>query len=262
MFNGKKADFLLAPGMPGLFMFVTLDGTISAWNPGVSPTTAVVKVNNASKGAVYTGATIGEVGEKEMIFVANFYSRRIEAYDASFNPVALSEERFDDDQIPQDFAPFNIQGIGPNLYVTYAKQNAAKNFPIGGEGLGYVDVYSQRGRLLARLEHGDWFNAPWGVVLTPENFGEFSHTVLIGNFLGSGTIAAFNPVTGRFLGNLLNPTGTTLEIGAGLWALRFGNGTGSGPANSLFFTAGPQGVNGLFGTLTPIASELGEADEQ
>jgi uncharacterized protein (TIGR03118 family) len=82
-------------------------------------------------------------------------------------------------------------------------------------------------------------DAPWGVVLTPADFGEFSHTLLIGNFRG-GTVAAFNPVTERFLGNVLNPDGTTLTID-GLWALGFGAGTGgaSGPGNTLFFTAGP-----------------------
>jgi uncharacterized protein (TIGR03118 family) len=102
------------------------------------------------------------------------------------------------------------------------------------------------------------------------DFGEFSHTQLVGNFRG-GTIAAFNPITGTFLGNVLNPDGTTLNID-GLWALGFGAGninfadhtkdSSSGSGNVLFFTAGPDAeTNGLFGTLTPIASELGEDDE-
>jgi hypothetical protein len=49
----------------------------------------------------------------------------------------------------------------------------------------------------------------------------------------------------------------------GLWALRFGNDGKAGPATTLFFTAGPNDeLNGLLGTLTPIASEKAEADEQ
>jgi uncharacterized protein (TIGR03118 family) len=115
---------------------------------------------------------------------------------------------------------------------------------------------------LQRLQHGHWFNGPWGIVLSPADFGEFSHTILVGNF-GAGTIAAFNPVTGRWLGNMRAPDGSTLHID-GLWALNFGAGNAtSGPANALFFTAGPDDEShGLFGTLTPIPSELNEGDEQ
>jgi uncharacterized protein (TIGR03118 family) len=260
VFNGSPTDFLVN-GQPALFIFVSEDGTISAWNPKVNETSAL-KVNKPSKDAVYKGATIAEVYGKKYLFVTNFHSGRIEKYDSYFGRVSMSEELFDDDQLPPGFAPFNIQGIGPNIYVTYAKQDAAKHDDVHGPGLGYVDVYSPEGRLLQRLQHGSWFNGPWGLVLAPADFGEFSHTVLVGNF-GAGTIAAFNPVTGRFLGNMRTPEGSVLKID-GLWALNFGAGdTKSGPANSLFFTAGPDDEsNGLFGALTPIASELSENDEQ
>ena len=161
---------------------------------------------------------------------------------------------FHDDDIPRGFAPFNIQGIGPNLYVTYAKQDGTQHDDVPGAGLGFVNVFGTRGQLLARLQHGPWLNAPWGVVQAPAYFGEFSHSVLIGNF-GAGTIAAFNAVTGQFLGNVLNPDGSTLAID-GLWGLGFGNGGASGPGNTLFFTAGPNDEsNGVFGTLVPIAAE-------
>jgi len=265
MFNGSPTDFLLAPRMPAIFLWVTEDGTVQGWNPGVKPTTAVIEVDNSrvpnpTNGAVYKGATIAEIDGKKFILAANFRSGRVDAFDTDFEQETISEEKFEDDHIPHGFAPFNVQGYGPNIYVTYARQNAAKHDPVGGAGLGFVDVFSSKGRLLARLEHGDWFNAPWGVVLTPADFGEFSHTLLVGNFRG-GTVAAFNPLTGHFLGNVLNPNGSTLNID-GLWALGFGNGANSGPGNTLFFTAGPDNeTNGLFGTLTPVASELGEDDE-
>jgi hypothetical protein len=62
-------------------------------------------------------------------------------------------------------------------------------------------------------------------------------------------------VTGEFLGNVLNPDGSTLTIG-GLWGLAFGNGGASGPGNTLFFTAGPNDeANGVFGMLMPVATE-------
>jgi uncharacterized protein (TIGR03118 family) len=273
MFNGSATDFLLAPGKRAIFIFVTEDGTVSGWNPGVQPTTAVIKVDNsqtpdAKNGAVYKGATIAEIDGKRFILAANFRSGRVDVFDTNFKQVRLSggdegddNAAFADERVREGFAPFNVQAIGPNIYVIYAKQDAPRHDPVGGAGFGFVDVFNTHGRLLQRLQHGDWLNAPWGVVLTPGNFGEFSHTILVGQFRG-GTIAAYNPVTGRFMGNVLNPDGTTFT-NSGLWALQFGAGNAnSGPATTLFFTAGPDGeVNGLFGTLTPVAAELGEADE-
>ncbi len=98
-------------------------------------------------------------------------------------------------------------------------------------------------------------------MLTPANFGVFSHAILVGNFLG-GNIAAFNPLTGRFIGNIEDATGSAVNID-GLWALVFGNGGASGPGSTLFFTAGPDHeTNGLFGTLTPVTSELQADDVQ
>jgi uncharacterized protein (TIGR03118 family) len=268
MFNGSPTDFLLAPKAPAIFIFVTEDGTVQGWNPGVNPASAVIVVDHsqvpdAANGAVYKGATIAEIDGRRFILAANFRSGRIDVFDSTFRQVRLDEDAFDDERIPRDFAPFNVQGVGPNIYVTYAKQDAARHDPVkpGDPGDGFVDVFSSHGRLLQQLEHGEWFNAPWGVVWATPNFGEFGNTILIGNFRGSN-ISAFNPVTGRFLGNMMNPNGTTLAID-GLWALRFGNDGNAGPATTLFFTAGPNDeLNGLLGTLTPIASEKAEADEQ
>jgi uncharacterized protein (TIGR03118 family) len=79
--------------------------------------------------------------------------------------------------------------------------------------------------------------------------------LLVGNFLG-GNIAAFNPLTNQFFGDVQRPDGSTLTID-GLWSLVFGGGGMSGPGDTLFFTAGPNNeTNGLFGTLTPVAAEL------
>ena len=268
MFNGNSANFHLPNGKSARFIFVTEDGTVQGWAGGASAT--IVADNSvkpsAAEGAVYKGATIAEIGGKEYILAANFRSGRVDVFDSTFKQVRLRGEAFggeaeDEDSANEGFAPFNIQGIGPNIYISYAKQDAAKHDPVGGAGLGFVDVFSNAGRRLQRLQHGMWFNAPWGIALAPSNFGEFSHTILVGNFRG-GTIAAFNPLTGRFMGNVLNPDGSELKID-GLWALEFGNGSGAGPAQTLFFTAGPNNEkDGLFGTLTPIDDEQNEADEQ
>ena len=265
MFNGSPTDFLLAPGKQAIFIFVTEDGTIQGWNPGVSPNT-VTKVDHsqvpdAANGAVSKGSTIAEINGQKFILAANFRSGRIDAFDSNFQQVQLGDDAFKDGNLPDGFAPFNVQGLGHNIYVTYAKQDAARHDPIGGAGLGFVDVYNSHGLLLQQLQHTASMNAPWGVVWAVQNFGEFSNTILVGQFRG-GNVSAFNPVTGHFLGNMLNPDGTTLTID-GLWALRFGNGGNSGLGSTLFFTAGPNGEkDGLLGTLLPIAAEKAEADEQ
>jgi uncharacterized protein (TIGR03118 family) len=267
MFNGSPTDFLLVPGKPAIFIFVTEDGTVQGWNPGIALNNTIIKVDhsqvpNAANGAVYKGSTIAEIDGHKFILAANFRSGRIDVFDTNFKQVQISEEAFDDDDLREDgFAPFNVQGLGPNIYVTYAKQDAARHDPVGGAGLGFVNVFNSHGRRIQHLQHGPWMNAPWGVVWATQHFGEFTNTILIGQFRG-GTVAAFNPVTGRFLGNMLNPDGSTLNID-GLWALRFGNSGAAGPGTTLFFTAGPgHEVNGLFGTLTPVAAEKGEDDEQ
>jgi uncharacterized protein (TIGR03118 family) len=266
LYNGSTTNFLLAPGKPAVFIFATEDGTIQGWNSGVNATTAIIEVDNSqvpnkNYGAVYKGATIAEIGGSEYILAANFRTGRIDVFDSTFKPVNIPGELFREDEIPRGFAPFNVQGVGPNIYVTFAQQDSAKHDPVGGAGLGFVVVFDGHGKHIAHLEHGDWLNAPWGVVEAPADFGEFSHALLIGNFRG-GTIAAFNPRTGRFMGNVLNADGSTVNID-GLWALAFGNGGSSGPGSTLFFTAGPDNeTNGLFGTLTPVTAELQEDDEQ
>ena len=262
MFNGSPTDFVLANGKAAAFIWVTEDGTVDAWNGGAKAT-VMFPPPNKSTDAVYKGATIVEIGGKRYLLVANFHSGELEMFDSAFHQVDVPKHMFRDQKIKKGFAPFNVQGIGPNVVVTYAKQDEDAMDDAPGAGLGFVDVFRADGELLLRLEHGDWMNAPWGVALAPGDFGEFSHALLVGNF-GDGTIMAFNPVSGDFLGNMLTPAGAKVAID-GLWALSFGNDSRkpSGPANTLFFTAGPNmESDGLFGTLTPIASELNEGDEQ
>ena len=254
----------------GLFIFVSLDGTISAWNPNVSFTMAIQKVPG-STASVLTGVTIAQIGNNRFLYVADLRKGEITVYDTTFKQVELSEKAFHEDHVPPGFAPFNVQNIGNNLYVAYAKQNKAKNFveiPFHA-GQGFVDVFSPEGRLLMRLQHGDWFNAPWGLTLAPSDFGTFSHKVLVGQF-GSGEILAFDAVTGLFEGKLQDQTDAVISIGGpgALWALAFGIGapnldTAHQAANTLFFTAGPNFPNGgLFGTLTPVGTDLTQGSDQ
>jgi uncharacterized protein (TIGR03118 family) len=264
VFNGSN-DFDVAPGMPAAFIFVSLDGTVSAWNPGVNPVNAIQKVPGSNT-SVFTGATIAQIGRNSFLYVADLESGEIKVYNTNFKSVHLDDRAFDDDRVPPGFAPFNVQNIGGNLYVAYAKQNKTKTFVDFGAGLGFVDVFSPEGRLLMRLEHGPWFNAPWGLTLAPSDFGAFSHKVVVGQF-GSGEILAFDAITGRFEGKFNDKDNKVIVIN-GLWALAFGDGVAASdppnqPDNALFFTAGPNmGQDGLFGTLTPVAAELTQGNDQ
>ncbi len=203
---------------------------------------------------------------KRFLYVSNFRAGTVEVYDTHFKQVHLGSDAFtvnadhdgdDDDgagQIPQGFAPFNVQNIGDSLFVTYAKQNATRHDNVDGDGLGFVEIFSPEGKNIGHLEHGSFLNAPWGVVWTPRDFGAFSNMILVGNF-GSGWVAAFNGFTHKFEGFVKNPDNSLLTID-GLWSLTFGNGATAGPSTTLFFSAGPDHEqHGLFGTLTPVDAE-------
>jgi uncharacterized protein (TIGR03118 family) len=251
VFNGSPTDFLIAPGKSAIFIFATEDGTISGWAGGQN---AVLVVDNSDNGgsdsAVYKGATSAEINGKKFLYVTNFRSAKVEVYDTNFKRVHLDEEAFEAEGVPRGFAPFNVQNVGGTLFVTYAKQDAPRHDPVGGDGLGYVELFTPSGRHIGHLEHGDWFNAPWGVVWTTRDFGEFSNAILVGNFR-SGWIAAFNGFTHKFIGWVRNPDDSLVTID-GLWSLTFGNDAGAGLANTLYFTAGINNEqNGLFGTLAP-----------
>jgi uncharacterized protein (TIGR03118 family) len=280
IFNGTT-DFALAANNPAAFIFATKNGTISAWGPPFTPITpnsagvgqslAVNKVDESKNGAVFTGLTWVEKDGDHFLLAANFGQNRIEVFDKNYKRVRISEELFNDERIPREFAPYNVQAVGATVVVAYAKQNSTKTAADDscGEQCGFVDVFTAGGRLILRLEDGPWLQAPWGVALAPQDFGFFSHDLLIGNRFG-GTIAAFDTVTGHFLGNLLEASGAPIAI-SGLWGLEFDN-RGSNEAGSaaspsagpaLFFAAGINGyADGLFGTLTPVAAELNAEDHE
>src|SRR5262249_58386643 len=84
---------------------------------------------------------------------------------------------FADAGIPAGFAPFGIQEIGGNLFVTYAKQDADAEDDVHGQGLGLVDEYDTNGVLLRRVVTRGPLNAQWGLALAPTaqaDFGRFS----------------------------------------------------------------------------------------
>ena len=161
--------------------------------------------------------------------------------------------------------PFAIHNLQGNLYVSFGKRNADRNFVAPGRGQGIVSVFDANGRFLRRINGGSSLNAPWGMAIAPANFGRFSNRLLIGNF-GDGTIQAFDVASGRRVGALRTPQGTRVVIPI-LWGMAFGNGILRQPTNVLFFAAGPNfGSGGLYGRISatrpePGALELAEDED-
>jgi uncharacterized protein (TIGR03118 family) len=258
VFNPTPDGFVVSRhgvSAPARFLFATEDGTIAGWNPAVDPARAVIAVDRSTvtdragdHGAEYKGLALVSTPAGKLLYATNFRFGTIEVFDTSFHLV----NSFTDPTVPAGFAPFGIHNIGGNLYVTFAKQDAAKQDDDAGPGNGFVDVFAPDGALLQRLASQGPLNSPWAVTLAPAAFGAFGGDILVGNF-GDGRINAFNPATGQFLGQL-RTHGGPITI-SGLWGLRFPAGSLNVTPNALYFTAGPNDeADGLLGDIVPAQS--------
>jgi uncharacterized protein (TIGR03118 family) len=234
MVANSTTDFVISGGGgtgPAVFIFDTLDGTISGWNGG---TDAVIKVNRSKLHASYTGLAMGFFNGAYYLYAADNVNRRVDMFDANFKFVMS----FTDPKATQP--PFNVQNINGYLYVTFGT--------IGGKG-GRVDIFGTGGHLITRILSTK-FDGPWGLALAPPNFGIFSSALLVGN-LNDGTINAYDYRTHALLGPLKDSSGAIVIDG--LWALTFGSDgakDANGQTNQLFFSAGPKKyLDGLFGVI-------------
>jgi len=247
-------SFNVATGKPAVFIFVGEDGGISGWNPGVDATHAILTVKHPDS-AIYKGVALAQSATGPRLYVTNFKSGQVEMYDGNFKPVGPRRvNQFHIPGLDQNWAPFGIQSVGGNVVVTFAHRLPGQDDEDDGPGLGWVGVFDTEGNLLVTLEHGDFINAPWGIAMSPSDFGAFSHRLLIGNF-GDGWIHAYNAFTGKHEGALLDQNGQPIAID-GLWGLSFGNNAKAGASNALYFSAGPNHESqGLFGNLVPVAGD-------
>jgi uncharacterized protein (TIGR03118 family) len=264
VFNGSSG-FVVTNGTASgasRFLFATENGVIAGWAPNVDLTHAMRAVDNSAGGAIYKGLALSAGGSGQLLYASDFFNARVDVFDSSFQPVTLPAGAFTDPRLPVGYAPFGIQAIGGDIYVTYAKQNADRDEEVTGQGLGFVDVYDPNGRLLRRVASRGQLNAPWGLALAPAGFGGFGGALLVGNF-GDGHINGYDPVVGGSLGSLRGVDGKPVEID-GLWGLAFGNGLLHQPVDTLFFAAGPDDEeHGLYGRLDPIAgSDDHDGDDQ
>jgi uncharacterized protein (TIGR03118 family) len=237
VFNGTTG-FNLPNNSPAHFIFDTLNGTIDGWNGG---STAIQMVS--TPGAVYTGLAMATSGGSSYLYAADS-TGQIRVFNSSFAPTTLAGN-FTDPNAVAGYTPFNIQLIGNDLYVTYARltpQGAA----LSG---GYVDVFDTSGDFLSRLSSGGALFAPWGITLAPAGFGSYGNDLLVGNF-GNGEILAYNPANGDYLGTLDGMNGQPL-VNDNLWALDFRTGGTGVNTDALYFTAGINNqADGLFGEIT------------
>jgi len=225
-------------------------GTIAAWSDltlGNLDMGAETMVDNGPAGAVYTGLALAKNGSADFLYATDFHNARIDVFDSSFKP-ATAAGGFVDPALPAGYAPFGIQAVGDQLYITYAPQQGPQNqHEMVGPGLGLVDLFGADGTLVRRVATGGVLNAPWGIALAPANFGQFGKDLLIGNF-GDGTINAFDPVTGQFIDSLRDASGKPLSI-PGLWGIAFGNSL-LAVSNWLYFAAGINDrADGLYGRI-------------
>jgi len=259
VFNTDSTGFKVTDGThtaSSLFMFVSEDGGIYGWAPTVGTTpppshvAELVKDNSAS-GTVYKGMAIAKLPDGSTdVYATDFHNNKIDVYNDQWGVATLTGS-FQDHQVHKGYAPFNIQNVGGNLVVTYAKQDDIAHDDVAGAGNGFVAVFDANGNLLEHFHHSNALNSPWGVAMAPKDaaWGPLGGDYLIGQF-GSGQIAIYKP-DGKFAGLLEGADDKPVMID-GLWALTFGGGNvKNGSTDTLFFTAGPQGEShGLFGSLT------------
>jgi len=228
VYNGSSTDFQIQ-GMSSVFIFATLDGTISAWAPGENANLSLIAVDNSANKALYTGLAITNNPSGNFLYAADNFNNHIDMFDGNFNLV----KSFGDPNAPPNLSVFGIQDINGLVYVAYAVPN------VGAGGL--IDVFKEDGTFVKTLIQGTTLNQAWGIAAAPANFGLLSNTLLVSNNSVRGTINAFDPTTGKFVGTIRDENGKPIVLN-NLWGIAFGGGnSNSGATNELFVTVG-QGI--------------------
>lgn len=233
VYNGS--DEFAIDSWVSVFLFATLDGTIQGWSD-FNPSSSLIAVTTT--GASYTGLAITHHTSNNFLYAADANNNKVDVYDGSFNLV----KSFTDASVPAGFAPFGIQDIDGKVYVTYAATS-------GGSG-GRVDIFSESGTLEKKLISGKPLNQAWGLAVAPGDFGPLSGTLLVTNNVNQGVINGFDLTTGKLVGKVSDAAGNPIFIN-GIWGIEFGGGSSSnGAKNALYYTAGPNDEQGVFGVIT------------
>jgi uncharacterized protein (TIGR03118 family) len=234
VFNNTTGFIIPSDGSPAAFIFANLNGSISAWNPGLgtTPGTPAQVVVQPISGASFTGLALAN----GLLYAADKGNSTIDVFNSSFVQTPSSP-------IPSNlpgFTPYNIQLLSNGqLYVTFEN----KTNPM----VGAVEILNSNGTFQPLIPSTDsHLKEPWGLALAPATFGPFGGDLLVGNKF-NGQINAFNPTTGAFVGTLTLANGTPFGDELGLWGLAFGNGGPDFNPNTLYFAAGVTFVPGGLG---------------
>lgn len=223
------------------FVFVTLEGKIFGWHKredGIEPLIATLRVDNENEGASYTGATAYD----SRLYAADIKNNRIEMYDSAYRKVVTKYD-FSNPELESIYRVYNLKAINDKIYVTYKKD----------EGGGAVSVFGLDGEFLKTIIVDGKLNSPWGLSLSPKIYGALGQKLLVGN-QGDGHINIYDPVSGEYLGSLLDQKGKPFYID-GLMALTTGTNNGAGMANELFFSSGGEDKTAYFGKLELIDND-------
>ena len=269
--SGRACNLSSGPAVPigivtgsAKFVFVTTDGTINAWRSGTAASmdeAVIVKdysdhgrdqIPGLSSIPAFTGVAMSVNAQaNNRLYVADFQNNTIRVLNNKWEDITASVPFARPAGMRKDFSPFNIQLLEGRLYVAFATLDPTGEEPgtdIPAPGAGHVVVYDLDGHIVQEFADSGRLNSPWGVAIAPKEFGAFGGALLVANF-GDGTIAAFDVTTGAFKDYLRDSAGAPISID-GIWGLVFGNGVSLGDADSLYFTAGPNGEqNGIFGRL-------------
>ncbi len=246
------------------FVFVTTDGTINAWRAGTASSmdSAVIVKDYSDRGPdqirglryipAFTGVAMSVNAKADnRLYVTDFQNNTIRVLDNKWEDITESVPFARPAGMREDFSPFNIQLLEGRLYVAFAALDAGGEEPgtdVPEPGAGHIVAYDLDGHILQEFADAGRLNSPWGVAIAPKEFGPFGGALLVANF-GDGTIAALDVATGAFKDYLRDAAGNPISID-GIWGLVFGNGVSLGDADSLYFTAGPNGEqDGIFGRL-------------
>jgi uncharacterized protein (TIGR03118 family) len=160
-----------------VFIFANLDGSISAWKPGLQQTV----IQQTVAGASFTGLAIGNLpgpGGAPQLYAADQNSGKVDVLNNKWQTMgSFTDPKFA--TFPTGYATFNVQNLSVNgtqtLFVTFANQSTTG---------GIVDEFKTDGTFIKTLVSdtaGAHLAAPWGMAIAPAGWGKFGGDLLVGN---------------------------------------------------------------------------------